>query len=41
MAANMEGNRFGLEIIRMSLKIFRQERPCQRTFGIEVKMAAA
>jgi len=49
MGPNVEGSRLDLffyvgiylEIIRTSLKIFRKERPCQRTFGIEGKMAAA
>jgi hypothetical protein len=48
MGANVEGSRLGLfyvgiylEIIRTALKIFRQVRPRQRTFGIEEKMAAA
>jgi hypothetical protein len=48
MGANVEGSRLGLfyagvyiEIILTALKIFRQVRPCERTFGIEEKMAAA
>jgi hypothetical protein len=47
MRKNVEGSRLGLfcagiylETVRTVI-IFRQERPCQRTFGIEEKMAAA